>query len=52
MSAILHAYVFIKQTGLRISEALSLRLSDIDGNKVTIDKQTSRADNNKVKLTT
>ncbi|WP_226669405.1 tyrosine-type recombinase/integrase [Metabacillus litoralis] len=43
---------FLSKTGLRISEALALRWSDIDGDKITIDKQTSRDDNNKVKLTT
>jgi len=44
--------LFLSKTGLRISEALALRWSDIDGDKITIDKQTSRDDNNKVKLTT
>jgi integrase len=43
---------FLSKTGLRISEALALRWEDIDGDKITIDKQTSRDDNNKVKLTT
>lgn len=43
---------FLSKTGLRISEALALRWEDIDGDKVTFDKQTSRDDNNKVKLTT
>lgn len=43
---------FLSKTGLRISEALALRWSDIDGDKITINKQTSRDDNNKVKLTT
>lgn len=43
---------FLSKTGLRISEALALRWDDINGDKVTIDKQTSRDDNNNVKLTT
>ncbi|MFI8708806.1 tyrosine-type recombinase/integrase [Bacillus sp. NPDC077411] len=43
---------FLSKTGLRISEALALRWEDINGDKITIDKQTSRDDNNKVKLTT
>ena len=43
---------FLSQTGLRISEALALRWDDINGDKITIDKQTSRDDNNNVKLTT
>ncbi|WOD63877.1 tyrosine-type recombinase/integrase [Niallia taxi] len=43
---------FLSQTGLRISEALALRWEDINGDKITIDKQTSRDDNNNVKLTT
>ncbi|WP_255286547.1 MULTISPECIES: tyrosine-type recombinase/integrase [unclassified Bacillus (in: firmicutes)] len=43
---------FLSKTGLRISEALALRWEDIDRDKITIDKQTSRDDNNKVKLTT
>ncbi|MCM3670284.1 tyrosine-type recombinase/integrase [Mesobacillus maritimus] len=43
---------FLSKTGLRISEALALRWSDINGDKITIDKQTSRDDHNKVKLTT
>lgn len=36
---------FLSRTGLRISEALSLRWSDLDGNKISINKQTSRTDN-------
>lgn len=43
---------FLSKTGLRISEALAFRWEDINGDKVTIDKQTSRDDNNNVKLTT
>ncbi|MFA9559855.1 tyrosine-type recombinase/integrase [Evansella sp. AB-rgal1] len=44
--------LFLSKTGLRISEALALRWEDINGDKITIDKQTSRDDNNNVKLTT
>lgn len=44
--------LFLSKTGLRISEALALRWSDINGDKVTIDRQTSRDNNNRVKLTT
>ena len=44
--------LFLSKTGLRISEALALRWEDIDGDKISINKQTSRDDNNKVKLTT
>lgn len=43
---------FLSKTGLRISEALALRWDDINGDKITINKQTSRDANNKVKLTT
>ncbi|KAB2494247.1 tyrosine-type recombinase/integrase [Priestia endophytica] len=43
--------LFLSKTGLRISEALALRWEDINVDKITIDKQTSRDDNNKVKLT-
>ncbi|MEH6992948.1 site-specific integrase [Neobacillus drentensis] len=43
---------FLSKTGLRISEALELRWEDIDGDKIMIDKQTNRDDNNKVRLTT
>jgi integrase len=43
---------FLSQTGLRISEALALRWSDINGDKITIDKQTKRNNNNAVKITT
>ncbi len=41
----------LSQTGLRISEALALRWTDIEGNKVTIERQTSRDDNNNLTLT-
>ncbi|PKR83901.1 tyrosine-type recombinase/integrase [Heyndrickxia camelliae] len=44
--------LFLSKTGLRISEALALRWEDVDGDKISINKQTSRDDNNKVKLTT
>ncbi|MED4225391.1 site-specific integrase [Neobacillus cucumis] len=44
--------LFLSKTGLRISEALALRWEDINGDKIIIDKQTSRDYNNKVKLTT
>lgn len=43
---------FLSQTGLRISEALALRWTDINGNLLTIERQTSRDDNNNLKLTT
>ena len=43
---------FLSQTGLRISEALALRWTDIKGNKLTVERQTSRDDNNGLKLTT
>lgn len=43
---------FLSQTGLRISEALALRWDDIEGNKLKVEQQTSRDDNNNVKLTT
>lgn len=42
----------LSKTGLRISEALALRWSDVNGNKMTIERQTRRNDNNKVVLTT
>ncbi|WP_010676447.1 tyrosine-type recombinase/integrase [Bacillus timonensis] len=44
--------LFLSKTGLRISEALALRWEDINGDKVTINKQTSRDDNNTVTLIT
>jgi len=43
---------FLSQTGLRISEALALKWTDIEGNKLTVDKQTNRNNNNGLKLTT
>lgn len=43
---------FMSQTGLRISEALALKWSDIEDNKLVVDKQTRRNNNNGLKLTT
>lgn len=43
---------FLSQTGLRISEALSLRWDDLVGDILTVDRQASRDNNNKIKLTT
>ncbi len=43
---------FLSQTGLRISEALALRWTDINGNQLTVERQASRDDNNQLKLTT
>lgn len=43
---------FLSQTGLRISEALALRWSDLDGNKIKVERQTSRDDKNELKITT
>lgn len=42
---------FLSRTGLRISEALALRWSDIQYNRLNISKQTSRDNNNNVELT-
>lgn len=42
----------LSRTGLRISEALALKWSDIEGNRIGIDKQTSRNDNNELIITT
>lgn len=42
---------FLSRTGLRISEALALRWSDIQGNRINIDKQTSRDNNNIATIT-
>ncbi|MCY8208943.1 site-specific integrase, partial [Bacillus subtilis] len=44
--------LLLSKNGLRISEALALRWDNIEGDKISINKQTSRDDNNKVKLTT
>ncbi|MCC2248817.1 site-specific integrase [Virgibacillus sp. AGTR] len=43
---------FLSQTGLRISEALALKWTDLNGKRLTIERQTSRNENNKLKLTT
>jgi integrase len=43
---------FLSQSGLRISEALALRWTDLKGDKITIERQTSRDNNNNLKLTT
>ena len=43
---------FLSQTGLRISEALALRWMDIKDNQLTVERQTSRDDNNNLELTT
>ena len=42
---------FLSQTGLRISEALALRWSDLTGDKLKVERQTSRDDNNQLILT-
>lgn len=43
---------FLSETGLRISEALALKWTDIKDGKVNVERQTSRDDNNKLKITT
>lgn len=43
---------FLSQTGLRISEALALKWTDLKGNKLTVDKQVRRNNNNHLELTT
>ena len=43
---------FLSQTGLRISEALALRWSDIVENKIRIERQTRRNDKNEVIIST
>lgn len=43
---------FLSQTGLRISEALALQWSDIQGSKLTVERQTSRNKKNGLKITT
>lgn len=43
---------FLSQTGLRISEALALRWTDIKGDMLKVERQTSRDDNNNLELTT
>lgn len=50
---IYHALMyFLSQTGLRISEALALKWTDIEGGKLTVERQTKRDKNNGLKLTT
>lgn len=43
---------FLSRTGLRISEALAVRWSDISGNKLTVERQTSRNNNNELAIST
>lgn len=43
---------FLSQTGLRISEALALKWTDVNGDKLTVERQTSRGNNNELKITT
>ena len=43
---------FLSQTGLRISEALALKWTDINEDKLTVERQTSRGNNNQLKITT
>jgi integrase len=43
---------FLSQTGLRISEALALRWTDLVDYKLTVERQTRRNDNNEIQLTT
>lgn len=43
---------FLSRTGLRISEALALKWDDIDGNRLMINKQTSRDNNNNLGMST
>lgn len=43
---------FLSETGLRISEALALRWSDIEGNKVIVERQVRRDNNNNLTITT
>lgn len=43
---------FLSQTGLRISEALALKWTDINGKKLNVERQTIRDDNNALKITT
>jgi len=44
--------LFLSRTGLRISEALALKWTDIVGNQLKVERQTSRDDNNNLKITT
>lgn len=43
---------FLSETGLRISEALALKWSDINDGKITVERQVKRDNNNKVEITT
>ncbi|QNK89057.1 site-specific integrase [Sporosarcina sp. resist] len=43
---------FLSQTGLRISESLALKWTDIEDGKLTVERQTKRDKNNGLKLTT
>lgn len=43
---------FFSQTDLRISEALALNWTDIERDMLTVERQTSRDDNNSLKITT
>ncbi|ETT32170.1 site-specific integrase [Paenibacillus sp. FSL R5-808] len=43
---------FLSQSGLRISEALALRWTDLEGNQLNVERQTSRDNNNNLKITT
>ncbi|WP_440706225.1 tyrosine-type recombinase/integrase [Heyndrickxia oleronia] len=43
---------FLSQTGLRISEALALQWTDLVGDKIKIDKQIRRDNNNNLSITT
>lgn len=43
---------FLSETGLRISEALALRWSDIEENKINVERQVRRDNNNKSTITT
>ncbi|EJW14666.1 ICEBs1 integrase Int [Paenibacillus alvei DSM 29] len=43
---------FLSQSGLRISESLALRWTDIQNGHLTVERQTSRDKNNNLKLTT
>lgn len=43
---------FLSQTGLRISESLALKWTDIEDGKLTVERQTKRDKNNVMKLTT
>jgi len=43
---------FLSQTGLRISEVLALKWTDLEGKRLTIERQTRRNDSNEMMLTT